>query len=58
MELKPRKAKSDAIEAIRNIRSNMIKMLNTNTKAKRYTGDSKWIESEEFTALSHKRMKK
>ena len=36
----------------------MIKMMNTNTKAKRYTDDSKWIESEECTTLSNKRMNK
>lgn len=42
MELTQRKAKTDAIEAIRKIRSDMIKVLDTNTK-KRYSNDSKWM---------------
>ena len=50
MELNQRKVKTDAIEAIRTIRSKMIKVVDTNTEAKRYTGDSKRMKSKEFTA--------
>ena len=58
MALNPRKAKSDALEAIAQIKNNMIRMVNVNTKTKRYTNESKWTDSEEFTTFSHKRMNK
>ena len=58
MTLNPRKSKTDAPEAIKQINKDMIKMINVNTKPKTYTNESKWIDSEEFTTFSDKRMNK
>merc|ERR1712074_414687 len=55
MALKPRKAKTDALEAI-----TQIKMVNVghDKKAKRYSNETQWMGNKEFTTLSQKRMKK
>ena len=60
MALKPRKAKTDALVAIAQIKKNKIKMVNVDhdKKAKRYTNESQWLDNKEFTTLSQKRMKK
>ena len=60
MALKPRKAKTDALVAIAQIKKNKIKMVNVghDKKAKRYTNESQWLDNKEFTTLSQKHMKK
>ena len=58
MALKPRKAKTDALVAIAQIKKNKIKMVNVghDKKAKRYTNETQWLDNKEFTTLSQKRM--
>ena len=60
MALKPRKAKTDALVAIAQIKKNKIKMVNVghDKKAKRYTNETQWLDNKEFTTLSQKRMNK
>ena len=60
MALKPRKAKTDALVAIAQIKKNKIKMVNVghDKKAKRYSNETQWLDNKEFTTLSQKRMNK
>ena len=60
MAIKPRKAKTDALVAIAQIKKNKIKLVDVghDKKAKRYTNESQWLDNKEFTTLSQKRMKK
>ena len=62
MTITPRKSKTVALEAIKHINKDMIKMVNLNQstkpKPKAYSNESKWLDAKEFETLAVKRMTK
>ena len=58
MTITTRKSKTVALEAIKNIKMDKIKMLNVNQttkpKPKAYSNESKWLDSKEFETLAVK----